>query len=46
MKGGDKQQADEGYEEFDDDQANWSMKDVGKGAYSGGLNDNEWNNWQ
>ncbi|PLW21902.1 hypothetical protein PCANC_03368 [Puccinia coronata f. sp. avenae] len=46
MKGGDKRQADEGYEEFNDDQANWSMKDVGKGAYSGGLNDNEWNDWQ
>ncbi|KNZ59217.1 hypothetical protein VP01_1781g6 [Puccinia sorghi] len=37
---------DEDYEQFDDSEGEMSMEAYGKGAYSGGLADSEWNAWQ
>jgi hypothetical protein len=39
-------EADENFEEFDDPDADMNMEHYGKGSYSGGLNDEEWNAWQ
>jgi len=36
---------DENYEEFDDN-VEMSIEHFGKGTYTGGLHDNEWNAWQ
>ena len=34
------------FEEFDNNEANMTMKDFGQGSYAGGLNDKKWDHWQ
>ncbi|KNZ50241.1 hypothetical protein VP01_4531g1 [Puccinia sorghi] len=38
--------SNENYEEFDDNNNNMKVENFGKGTYSGGLTDDEWNMWQ
>ncbi|KNZ49910.1 hypothetical protein VP01_4704g1, partial [Puccinia sorghi] len=46
MQVGCSKDVDEDYEEFDDCEGEMSMAAYGKGTYTGGLADNEWNVWQ
>jgi hypothetical protein len=45
-KAKERRQANENYEMFDDCNEEMDIEHYGKGSYSGGVHESEWNTWQ